>query len=125
MNKKAFAFYFFLELIAGIFAAYLLISIAVSWGKGDIFLQTKVARDVAIEINTLNTVPGNVYLQYPQNLSDFIVEFTDSKVEVYQKEDIKPSYEYLDSLNYLKGYKIDFLEFYKIKNKISFEKENE
>lgn len=127
MNKKSMAFWFFIEIIVGFAAAWILTAEALNYAEGDIFLKTKIARDVAIEVNTLYAVPGNIYLQYPQNLSNFIVDFDENMnvVKVYQSIDpdiIKPNYPYVgEHISYLKDYKVDFLDFYK-KEKIKFEK---
>jgi len=114
----------FIEIIIGVLAAYLLTSVALNYGEQNIFLKTKLARDIAIEVNTLYAVPGNIYLQYPQNLSDYRVEFDENVniVKVYQSIDpIPPSYNYVgEHIDYLKEYKKDFLEINKDKNKISF-----
>lgn len=127
MNKKSMTFWFFIEIIAGVTAAWILTSEALNYGEGEIFLKTKVARDLAIEVNTLYAVPGDIYLRYPQNLSNYRVEFDekDNIVKVYYSADpIHPSYPYVgEHLTYLKEYRIDFLEFYKEKNKIGFEGE--
>jgi len=124
MNKKSMVFWMFIEIIIGVLAAYLLTSVALNYGEQNIFLKTKLARDIAIEVNTLYAVPGNIYLQYPQNLSDYRVEFDENVniVKVYQSIDpIPPSYNYVgEHIDYLKEYKKDFLEINKDKNKISF-----
>ena len=127
MNKKSMAFWFLIEIIAGLAAAFILTQIASDYAKGAIFLKTKIARDIAIEVNTLYAVPGDVYLQYPQNLSDYRVEFDEKTdiVKVYKEIDpLKPSYPYVgEHIDYLKNFKVDFLEFYKDKDKIIFGKE--
>ncbi len=126
MNKKSMAFWFFIEIIAGIVAALVLTWAAVSYAEGTIFVKTKIARDIALEVNTLYAVPGEVYLKYPQNLSIYRVEFDDDKdlVWVYEEGDIlKPSYPYSGKRieYYSKDFKVDFLEFYKDKDGIKFE----
>lgn len=125
MNKKSMAFWFFIEIIIGFTAAWLLTAEALNYAEGAIFLKTKIARDIAIEVNTLYAVPGNVYLEYPQNLSDYRVEFDKNMnvVKVYQSIDpISPNYPYVgEHIDYLKEYKIDFFRFYK-EDKIKFEK---
>lgn len=119
------AFWFFIEIIVGFAAAWILTAEALNYAEGAIFLKTKIARDVAIEVNTLYAVPGDVYLQYPQNLSDYRVEFDENMniVKVYWSIDpMPPNYPYVgEHISYLKEYKVDFLEFYK-KDKIKFEK---
>ncbi|HLD06299.1 MAG TPA: hypothetical protein VJC16_02070 [Candidatus Nanoarchaeia archaeon] len=69
MNTKGMAFWYLIEIVAGVFAAGLIVSIALDAGSGELFAKTRMVRDSALLIDALQAVPGNMELRYPDNFS--------------------------------------------------------
>ena len=61
-----------------------------SYGKGDLFVKEALARDIAILIDEMYSVPGVVEYVYPLDLSGFGVVVIENKVKVHEagKKDI-------------------------------------
>lgn len=127
MNKKGMVFWVMIGLVIGSIAVFFFMYYAIEKVDLGLFLKTKIARDLAIETNTLYAVPGNVELQYPENVSKYIIEFDKEVVRVYQNKVIIPSYYYFrfdeDDVDYEKIVGIDFVNFIKKDNKISFKED--
>lgn len=92
MDKKGIAWLFLIELLAGIFAAFVVVNGAQLWASTDIFIETKIARDSAMVINTAHALSSNIAYEYTTDLSRFALEFKNNEVKVYKVGDIiKPS----------------------------------
>ena len=92
MDKRGIAWLFMIELLGGIFAAFVIVNAAQLWASTDIFFETKIARDVALITNSLYPVQGNIVSEYPTELSRFILNLENNQVEVYKQGDFfKPS----------------------------------
>ena len=77
-------------LIDIIFLAVIILSASVfidKLGSETSFQKKFLANDMALLIDTLYAVPGNVYVDYPQNTMWFNVGIKNGVVEVYDKED--------------------------------------
>ena len=69
MNTKGMAFWYLIEIVAGVFAALIVVSIALDVGTGELFAKTRIVRDSALLIDTFRGIPGNAEIQYPENFS--------------------------------------------------------
>jgi hypothetical protein len=86
MKKKGeeFSLWFLLELIGAIFVGYLAVDVAVSYTQGTIYEKLNIAKDLAMQINTLQAVPGDAYV-LNDKLHGYSVYFIDNKIEVYEE----------------------------------------
>lgn len=75
-----------LELIAGVVIALLIIHVATSYGKGEAINKKYLAKDLALQLNTLYAIPGNAYIINSENMGKFSIRFTNEFVEVYEFE---------------------------------------
>lgn len=75
-----------LELIAGVVIALLIIHVATSYGKGEAINKKYLAKDLALQLNTLYAVPGNAYIVNSENMEKFSIRFNNEFVEVYEFE---------------------------------------
>lgn len=71
-----------LELVAAVFATFLIISTAVNWTSGESINQIYYSRDLALLVDTLFIPDGTVHLAYEDNLSAYNVQFTNFSVIV-------------------------------------------
>lgn len=78
--------YFFLELAAAFFVGFVLVNMAMSYAKGTVYEKLNIAEDIAMQINTLLSIPGDAYL-VNKNLHGYSLYFNGNKIEVY---DIEP-----------------------------------
>ena len=74
--------YFFLELAAAFFVGFILVNIAISYSKGTVYEKLNIAEDIAMQINTISSLPGDVYL-INKNLHGYSLYFNGNKIEVY------------------------------------------
>lgn len=86
MKKKGeeFSLWFLLELIGAVFVAYLAVDVAISYTQGTIYEKLNIAKDLAMQINTLHAVPGDAYI-INDKLHEYSVYFVDNRVEVYEE----------------------------------------
>jgi hypothetical protein len=92
MNKRGIAWLFMLELLAGVFSAFVIVNAAQLWASTDIFFETKVVRDVALITNSLYPIQGNIVSEYPTKLPQYIINFKNNQVEIFKQGDyFKPS----------------------------------
>ena len=61
------------------------ISAGKSYGSQEAYYKLAIARDVAITIDTLYGLSGDIIYYYPNDVSDYQIEISDSIVKVYQK----------------------------------------
>ena len=74
-----------IELAAAIFVGILLASVGASLAKGTIYEKLNLAKDLAMQIDTLYGVPGDSYL-INNNLHGYSVHFLDNKIEVFDDD---------------------------------------
>lgn len=102
MKKKGeeFSLWFLLELIGAIFVGYLAVDIALSYTQGTIYEKLNIAKDLAMQINTLQALPGDFYT-INTNLHGYSVYFADDRVEVYEEgyDQIKGVYYFAKTFN--------------------------
>ncbi len=90
-----------LELIAGVIIALLIIHVATSFGKGEAINKKYLAKDLALQLNTLYAIPGNAYIVNSENMGKFSIRFTNEFVEVYEfeKDPTRGIYPYVKTEN--------------------------
>ena len=101
MKKRGAAtLWFFIEIVAAIFVVYLAIDVARSLSEGVIFEKRNIARDLAMQINTLSDLPGDGYIAN-NDLHGYSVRIINNKVEVYQdiSEDLKGVHPFVPIIN--------------------------
>lgn len=92
MNKRGIAWWFLIELLAGVFAAALIIHAANLWASSEIFFETKLVRDIGLMVDSIHTPQSNFFLAYPTNLSKYVIDIKKNELEIYNEGDvIKPS----------------------------------
>lgn len=102
MKKKGeeFSLWFLLELIGAIFVGYLAVDVALSYTQGTIYEKLNIAKDLAMQINTLQALPGDAYI-INTNLHGYSVYFKYDRVEVYEEgyDYIKGEYTFIKPAN--------------------------
>ncbi|MBS3102034.1 hypothetical protein J4458_01140 [Candidatus Woesearchaeota archaeon] len=74
---------FLLELVASFLVAYMAVSVSVSYTQGTIFEKLHIAKDLAMQINALSSLPGDGYI-INTKLYGYSLHFSDNKVEVFE-----------------------------------------
>jgi len=96
------------------------------YGSGEAYYKLAIAEDLALTIDLIYSVPGNVVYVYPNEITGYDVEFKDSTVTVYDntipKDPLPASYNFAG----ISGDKLDslikkpvYLRFEKTGNKIT------
>jgi|TARA_Y100000310_G_scaffold257360_1_gene265404 hypothetical protein len=75
--------WFLVELIGAILIVYLAINISTSRAEGTIYEELNIAKDIAMQINTLASIPGDAYI-VNNNLHGYSIKITDDKIEVFE-----------------------------------------
>ncbi|HLC60956.1 MAG TPA: hypothetical protein VJJ52_06020 [Candidatus Nanoarchaeia archaeon] len=55
-----------------------------TYGNKEAYYRLAVAKDIALTIDYLYSIPGDVEFIYPNEVSDYDIEITDNSVRVYQ-----------------------------------------
>ncbi|MDP6547351.1 MAG: hypothetical protein QF917_00110 [Candidatus Woesearchaeota archaeon] len=100
MKKRGEAtLWFLVELIGAFLVAYLAGSISLAYAQGIIFEKLNIAKDLAMQINTLSSVPGEAYI-INKDLHGYSLYFSDNKIEVFEdaSELIKGTYHYAGAM---------------------------
>jgi len=87
------------SIIGAVLIAYVLANIGSGYVTGEVFLKSRIAKELALEINALYSVPGNAYV-INNNTYDFSFEFKDNEVRVFQDKIellIAASYDFVKS----------------------------
>ena len=84
MKKKGtMVLWFLIELIAAAFVGYMAVSLSVAYTQKTIYEKLNIAKDLAMQINTLSSVPGDAYI-VNKNLHGYSLYFSGSKIEVFE-----------------------------------------
>ena len=75
--------WFLVELIGAILIVYLAINISTARAEGTIYEELNIAKDIAMQINTLASIPGDAYI-VNSNLHGYSIKITDNKIEVFE-----------------------------------------
>jgi len=84
MKKRGQAtLWFVMELVIAVFIVYMAIDISNAYSQGTIFEKLNIARNIAMQINTLSSLPGDAYI-VNNNLHGYSLHFFDNKVQVFE-----------------------------------------
>lgn len=84
MKKRGIAsLWFLIELIVAFLVGYMAFDLSASYTQKTIYEKLNIAKDLAMQINTLSGVSGNAYI-LNKNLYGYSVHFSDNKVEVFK-----------------------------------------
>ncbi|MBI2557959.1 hypothetical protein HYW20_01445 [Candidatus Woesearchaeota archaeon] len=83
MKKGEVSLWFLIEIIGAFLIGYLLFDVSVSIAKGTIYEKLNIAKDLAMQINTLSGIPGNAYI-INKNLHGYSLYFSNNKIEVFK-----------------------------------------
>jgi hypothetical protein len=83
------------------------ISAGKSFGSGDAYYKLAVAKDIALSVDLISGMPGDIVFTYPNDLSGYDIEVTKNIVFVYSNkfgklDPVKASYTFSNA-----GYPID------------------
>ena len=86
--------WFLISLIGAVLVGYIIVDVSLEISKGTIFEKLNIAKDLAMQINTLESIPGNAYIINP-NLHDYSLHFSNNKIEVFESDsDLSPGIYY-------------------------------
>lgn len=98
--------WFFVELIGAFLVAYLAVSISTAQAKGTVFEQLNIAKDIGMQINALNSLPGDAFIS-GSSLHGYSIKITGNRIEVFESESdlVKGAYYFVNthgsSINFL------------------------
>lgn len=72
-----------ISIIGAVLVAYIFVEIATQRGSGEIFLKSRVARETALQVNTLYSVPGDAYI-VNKGIYGFSLKVKDNEVRVFK-----------------------------------------
>lgn len=88
MNKKAASLIMILfEILVVILVTFGTMNVAYGYAKSDSILKVNVAEDLRMWVDTLSALPGDSVVEYPKNLSAYILSLDNKKVMVMRKDD--------------------------------------
>jgi len=111
------------EIVGAAIVAFLLISSAVKWSDSETPYKAYLAKDMALVVDALFSSPGNVIINYTQNVSNYYIDFNENSTTVYKKTQIDGmSYKFVG----YKGFEMDLtlenpakIQFAKINDEIA------
>lgn len=88
MEKRgqAYQLFFIAEIIISILVSFILVQAAIDYAKGDAVTKSYLAADMALLVDTLNSLPGNLMVLYPTLDFDYVFKFRDNQARVLQRE---------------------------------------
>jgi len=90
MNKRGDTLLFaIIEMLAAVMIVYLLVSAAHAFATGDIFEKVRKSKDMAIQVDALQSVPGNAYF-LNTDLDNYSYYFYEDKLVVAKKIENEP-----------------------------------
>lgn len=82
MKKRGIiSLWFLIELIVAFLVGYMAFDLSVTYTQKTIYEKLNIAKDLAMQINTLSGVSGDAYI-INNNLHGYSIHFYDNKVEV-------------------------------------------
>ena len=83
MNKRGdISLWFLIEFIGAFLIAFLAIDFSVNLAHESIYEKLNIAKELAVQINSLSGIAGNAYI-INTNLHGYSIYFSDNKIEVY------------------------------------------
>ncbi|MBI2102135.1 hypothetical protein HYT53_06000 [Candidatus Woesearchaeota archaeon] len=77
------AFWFFVETIVAIVIVFMIVDVSVARAEGKIYEKLNIAKDIAMQINTLSGISGDAYI-VNKNLHGYSLHFFDNRIEVFE-----------------------------------------
>lgn len=78
-----------IEILVVILVIVMLTEVASGMGKSETVVKNNLANDLQLMIHTLVGVPGDVVVEYPENVSKYVFVLEQEKLSVFQKGDSK------------------------------------
>ncbi len=95
MNKKAVSIILMLfEIIVVIVVVGIALMIATRLGRPEALLKINAADDIAMMVNVLVSMPGDVLVEYPQDMSIYLLAFSSQAITIYEGDltkDVDPA----------------------------------
>ena len=89
MKKRAdtdlISLWFLMELIGAFLVGYMAVNLSLAYTQWTIYEKLNIAKDLAMQINTLSSVQGNAYI-VNNNVNGYSISVADNKIEVFQDE---------------------------------------
>lgn len=86
MNKKAASIIMIIfELLVVILVVFMTMEVARGMGKSDTVFKINLANDLRMMLDTLVGVPGEAVVEYPYNVSQYVVLLGQGKITVFKK----------------------------------------
>lgn len=86
MEKKGvISLWFLIEVVGAFLVGYMAVEVSVGLSKGTIHEKLNIAKDLAMQINTLASVPGDMYI-INKDLHGYSLHFLDDKIEVFESD---------------------------------------
>jgi len=76
------------SLVIILFVIYMTMNVAWTRGKSETINKKRIADDFVMMVDTLIATPNEVIIEYPYNLTDYIIIINQNQVTVFQEGDI-------------------------------------
>lgn len=70
-------------LVASAIIIYVLVSAGTAYGAQEVFYKLAIARDLALTIDIMYALPGNLEFTYPNDVSGYHIEIKGNLVRIY------------------------------------------
>ncbi len=88
MKKRGdISLWFLLEFIVAFSVVYMAVNVSVAYAQGTIYEKLNLAKDLAMQLNTIAGISGNAYI-VNKNLHDYSFYFIDNRIEVSDSNDL-------------------------------------
>ena len=88
MNKKGESVLIMIfEILAVFTVIFLTINIARGFARGETVIKTNIAQDIQMMVDTLIAVPGNALVEYPHDVSNYVISLDNEKAMVMKPDD--------------------------------------
>ena len=75
--------WFLFEFVGAFLIVYLMADVSLAYAKGTIHEKLNIAKDIAMQINTLAGIPGDAYI-VNRNLHGYSLYFSNNRIEVFE-----------------------------------------
>lgn len=91
MNKKSTTpLVYVFEILLVVAVVGISMKIAHEYANADTVVKTNLAQDLGLMVNVLAGVPGDATVEYPRDVSKYIVQLRSDTVTVWQRDDPEP-----------------------------------
>ena len=86
MKKRGdISLWFLVEIIGAFLIGYMAVNVSVAYAQNTIYEKINIAKDLSMQINTLESIPGNAYI-VNKNLHGYSFYFFDNRIEVSEND---------------------------------------